>query len=110
MIWSALVPGPISVRSLSDVAMVPLVNVIVLQASCVKSMMSPLTALLTASRRLPAPLSSQFVTTIVVVGALGAVATAATGAVTVAETTGAATRSEEHTSELQSPVHLVCRL
>src|SRR5690348_17696086 len=28
----------------------------------------------------------------------------------LAEDTGAATRSEEHTSELQSPVHLVCRL
>src|SRR5690348_17590347 len=28
----------------------------------------------------------------------------------VAEGVGAAVRSEEHTSELQSPVHLVCRL
>jgi hypothetical protein len=54
-------------------------------------MTSPLTALLTASRRLPAPLSSQFVTTMVVVGALGTVATAAAGAGAVAETVGAAT-------------------
>src|SRR5690348_18119937 len=31
-------------------------------------------------------------------------------AVPVGVTTAAALRSEEHTSELQSPVHLVCRL
>src|SRR5690348_15614197 len=33
-----------------------------------------------------------------------------TGAVTQQDSSGSTTRSEEHTSELQSPVHLVCRL
>src|SRR5258708_29735797 len=35
---------------------------------------------------------------------------ASTGRVTAAERAGQALRSEEHTSELQSPDHLVCRL
>src|SRR5690348_14783957 len=35
-----------------------------LQESCVRSIVSPSTALLTASRKLPAPLSSQLLTTI----------------------------------------------
>jgi hypothetical protein len=49
--------------------MAPLVSVIVLHESCVRSIAIPEMSPCAASRRLPGPLSSQFVTTIVPYGA-----------------------------------------
>lgn len=58
-------PGPISVRSSTAVASAPVVSVMRPQASWLRLIVSPLAAFVTASRRLPAPLSLQFATSIV---------------------------------------------
>src|SRR5690349_4202492 len=64
-------PGPLMVRSSTVAVIAPLASVIVLHESPVRSMMSPLTAVVTAPRSVPTPLSSQLVTAVIPGGRSG---------------------------------------